>query len=282
MTETSTITDPASVYAQTFAAYVRNGENKAQTARELNISDSTVRARVKRYQEAMAEIAAEHEDAAAADEAAYRDGDPEPEVTEDDEAAEDLAAQDAAGEPDAGESEQPPADRDESSDTLASMPADGHLAYQIACRNPGCGAEPFKVCVNIDRGGKRILSPYPHPVRVDDAGARPTQAAITAAPAAEVEPTADGLAEFTPEGTSNPAPAGAEHGEHDGHDHGQAAPEATEPAAEPAEDGLHTHCVKCGWDFGQPIKQSTCGSAKMCAQRVERKDPNYGRRARKA
>jgi hypothetical protein len=54
---------------------------------------------------------------------------------------------------------------------------------------------------------------------------------------------------------------------------------AGETTGETAGDGrLHTHCVKCGWDFGKPVPQARCGSQKMCDRRVELGDPAFGRR----
>jgi hypothetical protein len=48
MTETTT-TEQAEIDAQTYAAYIRNGESKAATGRELEVSASTVARRVERH-----------------------------------------------------------------------------------------------------------------------------------------------------------------------------------------------------------------------------------------
>src|SRR4051794_26488438 len=48
MTETTT-TEQAKIDAQTYAAYIRNGESKAATSRELEVSASTVTRRVERH-----------------------------------------------------------------------------------------------------------------------------------------------------------------------------------------------------------------------------------------
>jgi hypothetical protein len=44
---------------------------------------------------------------------------------------------------------------------------------------------------------------------------------------------------------------------------------------------MYSHCTACGWDFGHLVPTELCGSRRMCAERVERGDPEYGRPARR-
>jgi hypothetical protein len=99
MTEVNAPATQAELDAATYAAYIRKGENKSATGRELGISASTVADRVKRHMARTAEAAAGYEDQAAEDEAAYRDGRPEDMTEEEAEVyLAEVAAQDEAGE----------------------------------------------------------------------------------------------------------------------------------------------------------------------------------------
>ena len=191
----------AELDAGTYAEFLSNDRNYAETARVVGAGASTVRERVKRHlaraaQDDASEAAADGPGTAvvlfAGDEAAAAGA-----VARADAQAryDGYVTQYRAGEIDAAalaaaarQCFPASAAEIEAAGTLPGN-ADDQLAYAVACRAKDCHAQPGEQCVNWDRGGVAQPQPWAHPVRVSDARTEADAEAvdIPAAPEAEAD-----------------------------------------------------------------------------------------------